>query len=168
MIKIGSDDPVVSISNGKIIWTKSMEVFSANLKAVEYDSLKDGEKVTLDPKELGTTEIYPNYLRHSPNSHHFGLCNRKEFIVIKTASFKTVVSGSGANLIWHNDSDFAVLDNEVITVYKNFEKGESIKLSVTPQRIFEGYLLGVSDADKTLLFDWNELGTVIHKIELSA
>lgn len=34
LIKIGSDDPVVSISNGKIIWTKSMEVNSANLKAV--------------------------------------------------------------------------------------------------------------------------------------
>jgi coatomer subunit beta' len=24
LIKIGSDDPVVSISNGKVIWTKSM------------------------------------------------------------------------------------------------------------------------------------------------
>ncbi len=42
LIKIGSDDPVVSISNGKIIWTKSMEVYSANLKAVEYDKLQDG------------------------------------------------------------------------------------------------------------------------------
>ena len=168
LIKIGSDDPVVSISNGKIIWTKSMEVYSANLKAVEYDSLKDGERVALDPKELGTTEIYPTYLRHSPNSHHFGLCNRKEFIVIKTASFKTVVSGSGTNLIWQNDSDFAVLDNEVITTYKNFEKGESIKLAVTPQRIFEGHLLGVADAEKTLLFDWSELGAALHRIEASA
>jgi coatomer subunit beta' len=138
------------------------------LKAVEYDSLGDGEKVSLDPKELGTTEIYPTYLKHSPNSHHFGLCNRREFIVIKTASFKTVISGNGTNLVWSNDTDFAVLDNEVITVYKNFEKGESIKLSVTPQRIFEGHLLGVADADKTILCDWNELGSIIHKIDLSA
>lgn len=97
-----------------------MEVYSANLKAVEYDKLQDGEKVTLDPKELGTTEIYPTYLKHSPNSHHFGLCNRKEFIVIKSASFKTVISGNGTNLIWNNDNDFAVLDNEVIIVYRNF------------------------------------------------
>ena len=36
LVKIGSDDPVVSISNGKLIYTKSMEVYSANLKAVDY------------------------------------------------------------------------------------------------------------------------------------
>ena len=36
LVKIGSDDPVVSISNGKLIFTKSMEVYSANLKAVDY------------------------------------------------------------------------------------------------------------------------------------
>jgi coatomer subunit beta' len=77
VVKLGSDDPVVSISNGKVIWTKSMEVYAANLKAVDYDSLGDGERVGLDAKELGSAEIYPTYLRHSPNSHHFGLCNRK-------------------------------------------------------------------------------------------
>lgn len=168
LVKLGSDDPVVSISNGKVIWTKSMEVYAANLKAVDYDSLADGERVGLDAKELGAAELYPTYLRHSPNSHHFGLCNRKEFTVIKTASFKTVVSGSGTNLIWHNDSDFAVLDNEMITVYRNFEKGESVKLSVTPQRIFQGLLLGVADAEKTLLVDWQDPGTVVHKIDLCA
>ena len=54
-----------------------MEVYSANLKAVDYESLSDGEEVPLSPKELGTAEIYPTYLKHSPNSHHFGLCNRR-------------------------------------------------------------------------------------------
>lgn len=36
IVKIGSDDPVVSISSGKLIFTKSMEVYAANLKAVDY------------------------------------------------------------------------------------------------------------------------------------
>lgn len=88
--------------------------------------------------------------------------------MIKTASFKTVISGSGTNLVWCNDSDFAVLDNEVITVYRNFEKGESVKMSITPQRIFEGLLLGIADAEKTMLVDWRDPGNVVHKIEQSA
>lgn len=50
VVKIGSDDPVVSISNGKLIYTKSMEVYSANLKAVDYEALEDGEKVPLSAK----------------------------------------------------------------------------------------------------------------------
>jgi hypothetical protein len=61
-----------------------------------------------------------------------------------------------------------VLDNEVITVYRNFEKGESVKMSATPQRIFEGLLLGIADAEKTMLVDWRDPGNVVHKIELSA
>ena len=50
VVKIGSDDPVVSISNGKLIFTKSMEVYSANLKAVDYESQNDGELVPLSSK----------------------------------------------------------------------------------------------------------------------
>lgn len=80
--------------------------------------------------------MYPTYLRHSPNSHHFGLCNRREFSVIKTASFKTVISGNGTNLVWSNDTDFAVLDNDVVTFYQNFTLHESIKMPISPLFIF--------------------------------
>ena len=75
-----------------------------------------------------------------------------------------MISGSGTNLIWNNDTDFAVLDNEVVTIYRNFEKGDSVKLPVTPQRIFEGLLLGIADAEKTLLVEWRDPGAVVHKI----
>jgi hypothetical protein len=51
-----------------------------------------------------------------------------------------------------------------VTIYRNFEKGDSVKLPVTPQRIFEGLLLGIADADKTLLVEWRDPGAVVHKI----
>ena len=145
-----------------------MEVYSANLKAVDYEGLDDGEKVAISAKELGAAEIYPTYLRHSPNSHNFGVCNRREFSVIKTSSFKTVVSGSGTNLIWNNDTDFAVLDNEVITLYQNFEKHESIKVPITATKIFEGHLLGIADNEVTLFYNWNDLSHPVYKIQLGA
>ena len=34
LLKMGNDDPVVSLCNGKLLWTKSMDIHSANLKAV--------------------------------------------------------------------------------------------------------------------------------------
>ena len=42
LLKMGSDDPVVSLCNGKLLWTKSMDIYSANLKAVSQDDLEDG------------------------------------------------------------------------------------------------------------------------------
>lgn len=41
-------------------------------------------------------------------------------------------------------------------------------MPVTPQRIFEGELLGVADNEKTLLYDWNDLTHPLHKIDFSA
>jgi coatomer subunit beta' len=35
IVRIGSDDPVVSLSNGKVLWAKSMEILIANLKAID-------------------------------------------------------------------------------------------------------------------------------------
>lgn len=28
-------------------------------------------------KELGSTDIYPTYIKYSPNGHYFGICNTK-------------------------------------------------------------------------------------------
>lgn len=36
VIKIGSDEPVVTLHNGKILFTKNMEIFNINLKAITY------------------------------------------------------------------------------------------------------------------------------------
>ena len=41
-------------------------------------------------------------------------------------------------------------------------------MSVTPQRIFEGLLLGIADTEKTMLVDWRDPGNVVHKMDLIA
>lgn len=35
IVRIGADEPVVSLANGKVLWAKSMEILSANLKAID-------------------------------------------------------------------------------------------------------------------------------------
>ena len=43
VVKIGSDEPVVSMNSGKVVFAKNMEFFTVNLKAVsEPENLKDG------------------------------------------------------------------------------------------------------------------------------
>lgn len=49
---------------------------NANLKAIDLSENKSGEKVSITAKELGHVDIYPTYIRHSPNGHHFGVCNQ--------------------------------------------------------------------------------------------
>ncbi len=55
-------------SKGKIVWAKHGEIQQVHLKQLTSDQqLKDGEKVSLNVKELGSCEIHPQTLSHSPN-----------------------------------------------------------------------------------------------------
>jgi len=55
-------------SSGKIIWAKHSEVQQANLKALTDDTeTKDGERLPLSVKDMGSCEIYPQTLLHNPN-----------------------------------------------------------------------------------------------------
>jgi coatomer subunit beta' len=53
---------LIPFSNGKLIWAKNLEIFSANLKALntnDEEAIKDGEKITIQPKDLGSCDIFP-------------------------------------------------------------------------------------------------------------
>lgn len=54
-------------SSGKVIWARHSEVQQANLKALTETEIRDGERLPLIVKDLGSCEIYPQTIRHSPN-----------------------------------------------------------------------------------------------------
>jgi coatomer subunit beta' len=41
VVKIGSDEPIVSMNSGKVVYAKNMEFFAHNLKAINTAELKD-------------------------------------------------------------------------------------------------------------------------------
>ena len=54
-------------SSGKIMWAKHSEIQQANLKALADMDTKDGERLPLAVKDMGSCEIFPNSIQHSPN-----------------------------------------------------------------------------------------------------
>lgn len=70
MVKVGREEPAVSMdaSGGKIIWARHSEVQQANLKAMgEGAEIKDGERLPLAVKDMGSCDIYPQTIAHNPN-----------------------------------------------------------------------------------------------------
>lgn len=60
IVKLGREEPAMSMdANGKIIWAKHSEVQQANLKAMGDAEIKDGERLPLAVKDMGSCEIYP-------------------------------------------------------------------------------------------------------------
>lgn len=70
MVKVGREEPAVSmdVNGGKIIWARHSEIQQANLKAMgETDDIKDGERLPLVVKDMGSCDIFPQTVAHNPN-----------------------------------------------------------------------------------------------------
>ena len=77
MVKVGREEPAVSMdaSGGKIIWARHSEVQQANLKAMgDGAEIKDGERLPLAVKDMGSCDIYPQTIAHNPNGRLVSLC----------------------------------------------------------------------------------------------
>lgn len=57
-------------TSGKIIWAKHSEIQQANLKAMGDTEIKDGERLPLAVKDMGSCEIYPQTIQHNPNGRY--------------------------------------------------------------------------------------------------
>ena len=68
MIKIGHEEPVVSMERGgKIVWANNHEIQIASVKTSSNTGIiADGERLTLKSKDLGSCELYPQTLLHDP------------------------------------------------------------------------------------------------------
>ena len=53
--------------NGKIILSKHSELQQANIKALADAEIKDGDRLPLAIKDMGSCEIYPQSISHNPN-----------------------------------------------------------------------------------------------------
>ena len=53
--------------SGKILWARHSEVQQANLKALGEAEIRDGERLPLAVKDMGSCEIYPQTIQHNPN-----------------------------------------------------------------------------------------------------
>lgn len=111
-------------------------------------------------KELGTCDMFPTMIKHSNDGHLFAVCNDKEFAVVRTATFKNAKFGTGADLSWSPDKDFAVRDNMQVKIYRNFEVSFEFKPEIAPIGLQGGPLLGVIGSASTTFYDWENVKPV--------
>ncbi|RGB39282.1 coatomer WD associated region-domain-containing protein [Rhizophagus diaphanus] len=168
-VKLGREEPAVSMDNsGKIIWAKHNEIQTANIKAGHDDNIKDGDRLPLPVKDLGSCEIYPQTLQHSPNGRFVVVCGDGEYIIYTALAWRNKGFGNGLEFVWALDSnEYAVRESTTkIKLYKNFkERPNSLKLNFTAEGIYGGTLLGVKSSSFLNLYDW-ETCSVVRRIDV--
>lgn len=171
IIKMGREEPAVSMDNsGKLIWARHNEIRSANLKASADDNIKDGERLGLQVKELGSCEIYPQTLQHSPNGRFVVVCGDGEWIIYTALAWRNKEFGSALEFVWALDSnEYAIREStSKIRLFKNFKEKTNvvIKPTYSAEGIYGGALLGIRGSTFVNFYDW-ETGVCVRRVDVA-
>ena len=155
-------------SSGKVVWAKNHEI---QFTRVRGKAANDGEQLQLASDDLGSTEFYPNYLKHNKNGQLIAVCGDGEWTIYTALQLKHKSFGEGQDFAWSTtDSGSSVyatmMSGSKIELYKKFKKFKSIRTSYTVQKIFGGYLLGTRSEDDVYFYHWDD-GTCIRRIEVN-
>lgn len=170
VVKLGREEPAVSMDgSGKLIWARHNEVISSIIKGGDA-TLKDNEPITLPTKDLGTCEVYPQTLIHSPNGRFVSVCGDGEYIIYTALAWRNKAFGSALDFVWaskDNSNDFAIRESATsVKVYKNFvEKPGGLDIPFAADGLTGGVLLGVKGQGGVSFFDWTT-GALVRRIEV--
>lgn len=163
IIKLGREEPAMSMDNsGKIIWAKHSEIQQANLKAMADTEIKDGERLPLQVKDMGSCEIYPQTISHNPNGRFVVVCGDGEYIIYTAMALRNKSFGSAQEFVWALDSsEYAVRENgSTVKIFKNFKERKAFKPEFGAEGIFGGFMLGVKSVSGLAFYDWESLELV--------
>uniref|UniRef100_A0A8D2ZTZ4 Beta'-coat protein n=1 Tax=Scophthalmus maximus TaxID=52904 RepID=A0A8D2ZTZ4_SCOMX len=168
IIKVGREEPAMSMdTNGKIIWAKHSEIQQANLKAMGDAESKDGERLPLAVKDMGSCEIYPQTIQHNPNGRFVVVCGDGEYIIYTAMALRNKSFGSAQEFVWaHDSSEYAIREStSVVKIFKNFKEKKSFKPDFGAEGIYGGFLLGVRSVNGLAFYDW-ENTELVRRIEI--
>uniref|UniRef100_A0A7N6AEM6 Coatomer subunit beta' n=1 Tax=Anabas testudineus TaxID=64144 RepID=A0A7N6AEM6_ANATE len=168
IIKLGREEPAMSMdSSGKVMWARHSEVQQANLKAMGESEIRDGEKLLLGVKDMGSCEIYPQTIQHSPNGRFVVVCGDGEYIIYTAMALRNKSFGTAQEFVWsHDSSQFAIREsNSMVKIFKNFKEKKAFKPDLGCEGIFGGFLLGVRSNSGLAFFTWESF-ELIRRIEI--
>ena len=176
--KLGREEPSFSMdSAGKLVYARNQEVLTVNLQSLADQSSgpppPDGQKVSLQVRELGSTEVFASSIEHSPNGRFVTVCGDGEYIIYTALAWRNKAFGQGSSFAWAGDSNtYAILEgNSKIKVFKNFKEkpGAGLKGSGgwAVQGLHGGPLLAARGTGFVIFWDW-ESGEVVRRIEAEA
>lgn len=133
-------------------------------------TVQDGARLVLPVKDLGSCEIYPQSLLHSPNGRFVSVCGDGEYIIYTALAWRNKAFGSALDFVWgskDNSNDYAIRESPTsVRIYRNFkEKSGGLDVGFQAEGLSGGTLLGVRGQGGVGLFDW-ESGALVRRIEV--
>lgn len=175
VIRIGRDDPIVSMdASGKVVMAKQNEIVTSMVRqasaACGGEALSDGERLPLSTKDLGSCEIYPQQMSHSPNGRFVAVSGDGEYTIYTALAWRNKSFGQGDELVWDNSQgEYAVREGtaRVRVFSKTHKERTAMRPPFAARAIFGGTLLAVAAHECVCFYDWESLH-IVQRIDVAA
>ena len=154
VVQMGNEEPLVTFNHhqSKIIYSQQNNLFSLNLKQVDHDT-KDGEIITIPPKSLGASEVFPNKISYSPNGRYFSILSDQEYIISTSGVYRASSVGNCSDISWNEGESFVIKDGNSIKIFNNLKEEKSFKPGFSFDGVFGGPLFAVKTDEAIFLYD---------------
>ncbi len=169
VLSLGSEVPVASldIHTSRVVWAVNTEVQTVSLRGLEAG---DGEELSIIPKDLGNTELFPQKIKHNCNGRFLVVCGDGEYVIYTSQALRNKSFGSGREFVWSGvgTGDYAVRETiSRIKIFKNFKEQHTLRPPLSSaEGMFGGTCLGVKGPDSVVFFNWDE-GVMVRKIDVA-
>jgi len=177
VLKLGHEAPVASLdaSTGKLVYALNNEIQTLNLRGsgalCEEQGIADGERIPAPSKDMGSTEVFPQTVKHNNNGRFIVVCGDGEYIIYTSQALRNKAFGPALDFCWSATAtgDYAIRESiGKVKIFKNFKEHKSIKAPISSMEgIVGGHCLAVKGPDCVVFYDWAE-GMFIRKIDVAS
>merc|ERR1711871_294990 len=172
VLRLGNERPVSSMdtNTGKIVWAVGHDIQTTSVRGMAKEQgTSDGEKITLNIRDLGSCEVYPQNLQHNSNGQFIVVCGDGEYIIYTSQALRNKAFGSALDFVWSSQGtgDFAIRESiSRVKIFKNFKEHKTLALPISSaEGLMGGHVLAVKGSDSIVFFDWDD-GEFIRKIDV--
>lgn len=153
---LGSEKPVASMHQGKIVLVKDNDIFATNVRLADEASTADGEKMAIPMKEIGSSSVFPQTISHSPNGRFIAICGDGEYSVLTSQALRNKAYGEAVDLAWSTDGAFAVRTAQGrVRVFLDFNELNNFTPAFEVREMYGGHLIGLRGDDFVCFYDWS-------------
>ena len=178
VFQLGKGDPCASLDSiqGRLVWSRARgsgsagshgnEILTGLVRLLDVEGRPirvpaDSEIIPLTPKELGTSDVFPQNLQHSPDGRLVAVWGDGEYVIYSTIGWRNRAFGRGTEIAWAAPGGdvFGIRDvngRVIINRVSAHDQGVPVPGVMDCDKIFGGPLLGMSTGGSTLtFFDWS-------------
>ncbi|GFE53787.1 beta subunit of coatomer [Babesia ovis] len=155
VVQFGGDRPLVSMHGNKLVMVNMFDIVSCNLSSAPgLDEESIGKPISLDFRNIGHCEFFPQSVSHHPNGRFICLCGESEYVIYTAQGMRSKAFGKATQLVWSFEGDYATWDGSDITIHHDFTPVTTIKPDMPVISLHGGCLLGVTSSHSVQFYDW--------------